>query len=123
MWNCKSCGKTGEEHFYKSQKWYCKSCWNKKMVQQGQDRVKDLKLEYGGKCTKCGYDKCLDALEFHHVDPTQKEFHLGNSRGKKLETIKAELDKCILVCRNCHAELHYEERMARPPGIEPGPRV
>lgn len=80
------------------------------MVRQGQDRVRDLKIEYGGKCSYCGYDKCLDALQFHHLDPTEKEFHLGQGRGKKLETIKAELDKCVLLCSNCHIEEHAKLR-------------
>lgn len=111
MFKCKVCEIEGEDQFYKSQKWYCKSCWNKKMVKQGQDRVVSLKLEYGGKCSVCGYSKCVDALQFHHLDPTQKEFHLGESRGKKLETIKKELDKCVLLCSNCHVEAHAKWKL------------
>lgn len=64
----------------------------------------------GGKCEKCGYNKCLDALQFHHRDPAQKDFMVsdfiwgrGNITEKKaLEEIK----KCTLLCANCHAELH-----------------
>lgn len=78
------------------------------MIHQGQHRVTQLKLEYGGKCINCGYNKCLDALQFHHIDPAEKEFHLGNSRGKKLEVIKKELDKCLLLCSNCHIEAHVK---------------
>ena len=108
MWNCKTCGVEGEEHFYKAQKWYCKTCWNKRTAQSQKDKVRILKQEVGGKCVRCGYDKCFDALDFHHIDPTQKEFHLGNSRGFNAEKLRAELAKCMLVCRNCHAEIHYE---------------
>ena len=61
----------------------------------------------GGKCNRCGYDKCVEALEFHHKDPAQKDFGIsrsGNTRG--WNKIKAELDKCELVCANCHREIH-----------------
>lgn len=108
MWKCKTCSKEGEEHFYKSQGWYCKECWNVRTAKRGKDNVKIVKQEYGGKCSCCGYDKCMDALEFHHVDPKQKEFALSNGRGYNLDKLRKELDKCILVCRNCHTEIHYD---------------
>ena len=108
MWNCKTCGIEGEEHFYKSQKWYCKKCWNRRTADTQIEKIRKLKKDYGGKCTRCGYDKSFNALEFHHLDPTQKEFHLGNNRGLSEAKLRVELDKCILVCRNCHAELHEE---------------
>lgn len=59
----------------------------------------------GGGCLICGYSRCVRALTFHHLDPEQKDFSLG---GKCLawETIKAELDKCVLLCGNCHDEVH-----------------
>lgn len=61
----------------------------------------------GGKCSICGYDKCKEALDFHHINPDEKEFSISDKRDFKIEKIKLELDKCILLCRNCHAELHY----------------
>jgi hypothetical protein len=61
----------------------------------------------GGRCSVCGYDKCLPALEFHHVDPSQKETKIG-ANFSTFKKAKPELDKCILVCANCHRELHYE---------------
>jgi hypothetical protein len=105
---CRTCGKTGEEHFYKTAKYQCKGCWNERTAQSGKDQVKQLKEEFGGKCSKCGYDKCMDALQFHHVDPSKKEFNLGNKRGYKIETLRTELKKCILVCSNCHIEIHHQ---------------
>jgi len=62
----------------------------------------------GGKCQCCGYDKCQEALEFHHIDPSKKEFSFGAVRAapKRLEVISDELEKCILVCSNCHKEIH-----------------
>lgn len=67
-------------------------------------------VEYkGGCCSICGYKKCLSALEFHHPDPSQKE-RFSNSRGlnrrKSFENQKPEIDKCVLVCSNCHREIH-----------------
>lgn len=105
---CRTCGKEGEEHFYKSAKYHCRTCWNKRTAQSGKDQVKDLKKEFGGKCSLCGYDKCDDALQFHHIDPSKKEFSLGMKRGYKIETLREELKKCILVCSNCHIEIHYK---------------
>ena len=70
-----------------------------------------MAVEYkGGKCVRCGYKKCVRALEFHHLDPDGKDFPVS-SRGacKSWERIKEELGKCILVCANCHAEIHDEE--------------
>ena len=64
-------------------------------------------VEYkGGKCSLCGYDKCLTALEFHHVNPKEKELY--NSHWT-FERNKKELDKCILLCANCHREEHAKE--------------
>ena len=107
-YTCRSCGKEGAEHFYASAKYQCKECWNSRTAKTQKDKIVMLKESYGGKCTVCGYDKSLNALEFHHTDPSEKEFNLGARRGLKEETLRKELDKCVLVCRNCHAEIHEE---------------
>lgn len=59
---------------------------------------------FGRKCSKCGYDRCLRALHFHHTDPRMKKFHLSGSASKAWKVIEAELKKCVLLCANCHAE-------------------
>lgn len=67
-----------------------------------------LKQEiFGGKCKICGYDKCLTALDFHHLDPKTKDGGISYyiSQGYANKAIE-EAKKCILVCRNCHAEIH-----------------
>jgi len=69
---------------------------------------KALVMYKGGKCERCGYNKCDRALEFHHLDPTQKDFGLSKCLTKSMKTLKQEADKCILVCSNCHAEIHQE---------------
>lgn len=64
-----------------------------------------LKEARGGKCLRCGYDRCLKALEFHHIDPTKKEFTISNGDFRLKEAVE-EAKKCILICSNCHKELH-----------------
>ena len=62
----------------------------------------------GGKCVDCGYSRCLAALDFHHLDPTEKDFEIGSQAIRMgFERAQPELDKCVLVCRNCHAERHF----------------
>ena len=66
--------------------------------------------QLGGKCEVCGED-CWLALDFHHIDPATKSFAIctAMSRGWKRSRIEPELAKCILLCRNCHAILHWGE--------------
>ena len=64
-----------------------------------------IKEFLGGKCQRCGYNKCISALEFHHTDPTKKEFTISNDHFKLKEVMK-EIKKCILICSNCHKEYH-----------------
>lgn len=69
-------------------------------------RMKLKAIEYkGGFCVICGYSRSVRALTFHHLDPRRKDFSIS---GKTFlwEKVKAELDKCVLVCSNCHAEIH-----------------
>ena len=67
-------------------------------------------VEYkGGKCELCGYNKSLSALTFHHVNSNEKEFTIGGKNYSKEKMIK-EVDKCILVCQNCHCEIHENDR-------------
>ena len=69
-------------------------------------RTKQLLVEYkGGSCEFCGYNKCVEALEFHHIDETTKEFNISGST-KSLDRQKTEANKCYLLCANCHRELH-----------------
>ncbi len=60
----------------------------------------------GEKCQCCGYNKCITALEFHHLDPLKKDFSFGDNTNRSWQNTKEELKKCILVCANCHREIH-----------------
>jgi hypothetical protein len=65
-----------------------------------------LVAEAGGGCALCGYDRHLGALQFHHVDPSQKRFAIASvGTALSLERARAEVAKCILLCANCHAEV------------------
>lgn len=114
---CKSCGNVKPiDNFYRQYKsshphWncydsYCIPC----RLNYGTERRKKLKqlaVEYkGGICVDCKLKtKNYCVYDFHHVDGT-KEFTISEST-KSLETIKSELDKCILLCSNCHRIRHF----------------
>ena len=76
-------------------------------VKKSRQRLKE-RLVYvsGGKCQCCGYDKCIQALEFHHLNPEEKDFAIAANANIGWNTAKAEIQKCILVCANCHREIH-----------------
>lgn len=114
MTNPKQCAKCNKMFYPKKQaktRRYCYECMPEQEKITGSDTrklIKQWSLEYkGNKCSCCGYNKCIEALEFHHLNPEEKDFSLSD-RNIKLdwEQIKKELDKCILVCSNCHREIH-----------------
>jgi len=75
-------------------------------VIQWRKRVKLKLTDYkGGKCEICGYNKCISALHFHHKDSNEKDFTISG-KSYSFEKLKKEVDKCVLVCSNCHSEIH-----------------
>ncbi len=93
---------------------YCKPCTNAETCQRAV-AFKEKCVEYkGGKCEICGYDKYFGALEFHHKDPTQKDLQISKVRTRTFNNkIKKELDKCLLLCSNCHREIHFIENLKK----------
>lgn len=90
----------------------CVKCQSEN-VQRRRTKLKQIAVEYmGGKCHHCGYSKCVAALEFHHKDSTQKDFGIA-SKGRTMseEKMKVELDKCVMLCANCHREEHVRLRL------------
>ena len=75
---------------------------------RGLTRKLELLQTTGDCCVLCGYNKNLAALTFHHVDADEKSFKLDmrSLSNRRIKVIRTELEKCILVCQNCHAELH-----------------
>lgn len=78
---------------------------------RGLKRKLSLVKNLGSKCSICGYNKNISALTFHHLDPKKKSFQLDlrSLSNRKQTFIDIEITKCILVCSNCHAELHYPQ--------------
>lgn len=77
-------------------------------------RRKKIRLQavayLGGKCMKCGYNKYIEVLEFHHGDPTQKDFNVSRKgHCRSWERVCKEIEKCDLLCANCHREVHAEQ--------------
>lgn len=81
--------------------------WDQKSIKYKKERAVAYK---GGKCERCGYDKCIAALDFHHINPNDKIYAVKDLMVRKWELIQEEIDKCILLCSNCHREEHWNER-------------
>jgi len=109
-YSCKEEKPFTEDYFYtktKSSKdnCYCKICSrirkNRKVL-----KTKMWAVEYkGGKCQICGYNKYVGSLDFHHKNPNEKDFAISGGIADQ-EKLKVELDKCVLLCSNCHREIH-----------------
>jgi DNA-binding transcriptional ArsR family regulator len=84
----------------------CKRCRAAAVAKRRRTVKRQLVDEAGGACALCGYQRWIGALQFHHLDPSQKEFHIGQ-RGysRSLSRSRAEAQKCVLLCANCHAEV------------------
>ena len=109
---CKRCGdidknnsvNTGEGRKSRS---CCKSCHAKYTIDRFR-RYKRQAIDYkGGKCVRCGYDKCIGSLVFHHRNSDEKDPNWRRMRNWKFDRVKLELDKCDLLCSNCHGEIHW----------------
>jgi transposase-like protein len=84
----------------------CKRCRSEHVSGRRRAVKATLVAEAGGRCCVCGYDRCVAALEFHHIDPASKR--LGIAAGglsHSLQTLRGEIAKCVLLCSNCHAEV------------------
>jgi hypothetical protein len=83
--------------------------YRKASVDRAKQCIKELKING---CAICGYDKCNRALNFHHVNPESKSFQVGINeiRKKKSKELVEELNKCMLLCSNCHMEIEEKQR-------------
>jgi hypothetical protein len=89
-------------------RWKCKRCVGEAVTRRKQKLKRILVEEAGGRCTVCGYDRCIVNLGFHHVDPSKKSFAMSAKTGKSLAAFRKEAKKCVLVCANCHGEIEAE---------------
>lgn len=106
---CTMCGRDkplGE--YYKKGRWLhsaCRECTNKESTEQQRRRKAEAVAYKGGRCLRCGYAGSVAVFDFHHVEPDKKLFEIARMKKRSFGFIKAELDKCVLLCANCHREL------------------
>jgi ribosomal protein L37E len=108
---CIVCGNPAQQNSNGVYRMFCKKHLEQKRYKSKHTSRKnknDAVFYKGGKCIRCGYNKSNAALDFHHVDKTQKDKNWSALRLKPLEQLKNELDKCELLCKNCHAVVDKE---------------
>lgn len=103
-----SCLKHGRAAFFKrpNGSFGCRQCRSEAVSERRRRLKRQLVEEAGGRCSICGFSNHPAALQFHHIDPETKDFHLaqyGHSRA--IDRVRAEVEKCILLCANCHAQV------------------
>lgn len=81
---------------------------NSKYYARKRELIDSLKTEMGGRCQRCSYDEFLASLALHHIDPSEKEGQ--RITNLSLTKIRAEADKCALLCMNCHIQCHLHDR-------------
>jgi DNA-binding CsgD family transcriptional regulator len=115
-----SCRHHGEADFYvepQNAHYWCKRCRTERVARKRREVKDRLVREAGGRCMLCGYDLCLGALQFHHVDKKTKSFGVAmKGHTMSFEKLFAEARKCILLCANCHSEVERGVT-AIPPGL------
>lgn len=99
MRTCAVCGRVD----YPNKGTRCNSCLSN---HKRHKRKQELVTLFGGKCQRCGYDKSYQALDFHHLIETDKQFSISGNHCRKWATVVEEARKCILLCANCHREEH-----------------
>lgn len=109
---CKVCQKEYHKIWYsKNKKSVISRTNNNNTIYRERNKsfVNTYKLEKG--CSICGYNKCSAALDFHHTYPENKEANIARlcKDSLSIETILIEIEKCVILCANCHRELHYKE--------------
>lgn len=84
----------------------CKRCRSNRVMRRRRNMKDVLSTEAGGRCVMCGYDRHPCALAFHHLDPRTKQMPVSaGGISYALQTLRAEAQKCVLLCANCHAEV------------------
>lgn len=108
---CEKCGSTLQHN---NKIGICTNCNHRlsivsESVKKWKKKRKEILVDYkGGKCEICGYNRCLSALEFHHLNEEEKSFSISSKNIVSIDRYKEEVDKCILVCANCHREIHAD---------------
>ena len=106
---CLTCGENDPHNFYGKRKSACKKCFIKQDAEIGRSKKLRAISIFGGGCLHCGYNDYYGSLDFHHLDPSQKE-DWKSFRNWGWKRLEAELTKCILLCSNCHRKEHARLR-------------
>lgn len=104
LYTCESCNK---EYYYTAKGCASTKKCNSCIISLRRKRKKqNLLTIVGTSCYICGYNRCTRALQFHHLNPKDKNFEISQSLTKSDEKLFKEIEKTIVLCANCHAELH-----------------
>lgn len=108
---CSKCSEETEHAFHPDKKWEsrrfeCIACRDKRTQQRMAEYANNCFTYMGGACFACGWVNDFCTYELHHVDPSTKEFNVGHRWSRNFENLKAELDKCVMLCIHCHRKLH-----------------
>jgi len=108
---CKSCNKISFRRYYEKNSEYIGKRINGKKTKI-RKWIADYKLDK--RCERCE-ENAPECLEFHHLNPSEKSFTIGLAvtQNKKLSEIQEEIKKCIVLCKNCHAKLHFQEKLSK----------
>lgn len=104
-----SCGETDPKKFYGNKTKVCAKCHGAYTLAKGQENRLYMLEKLGGHCINCGFDKFKSSLDIHHLDPNEKDVAFGTVRYWKRDKIDKELEKCVILCRNCHSAYHNGE--------------
>jgi hypothetical protein len=121
------CNKHGETRFAlsgtKRPRWKCLECCSDFSYEHKKRNKRKAIVYKGGQCIHCGFNESMAAMHFHHINPENKSFDINQGIAKTWSIIKEELDKCILLCMNCHFKEHErldeEQRTARKQAMIP----
>ena len=107
------------DHAWRGTRYRCRRCTSDAVTKYRRGVKQRLVDEAGGACRLCGYDRCLAALEFHHLDPATKRFSVSTKGvSRAFDTVRDEAAKCVLLCANCHAEVEAGISILQP--VMPG---
>jgi transposase-like protein len=113
------CSTHGEaRHVRRADRVRCARCAVDAVSRRRREVKRILVEEAGGACVICGYDRYVGALQFHHLDRSEKRFNLGlKGLARALDNVREEARKCVLVCANCHAEVEADVASVPPSSL------
>lgn len=107
---CEVCGSTLGNTGWQRWSKICRRCSKQRWRVIEKEKRRVLREQFGGKCSRCGYDKCEAALHFHHKDASEKyDWNVKGKTGASIREVEAHPERFELVCVRCHVEIHFLE--------------